>query len=223
MRFGRLPHDPVALAAAHKHVLGVSLPQTVLDRGAIPFQPGLDGNDIYGDCTCVSIANAIRARAVLNGFQANVSSTAAVTFFATCAGHPSDLVAVDGLVYLDVINRQASEGFPTGFDTLFGIPGTVDPSRASLADAIGRFGSVGVGVTLHQSDLAAFQAGAVWDDGSGDVAGGHVMLAWDYTGLGDTDTVRVATWGRLIRVTWRWLERAADEAHALDFPQETAA
>jgi len=49
------------------------------------------------------------------------------------------------------------------------------------------------------------------------------MLAWDYTGLGDTDTVRVATWGQLIRVTWRWLERATDEAHALDFPQETAA
>ena len=52
-------------------------------------------------------------------------------------------------------------------------------------------------------------------DAMGAVAGGHCIVAWDYGGLRDTDTVRVATWGQWQRVTWRWLLAALDEAWGL--------
>jgi hypothetical protein len=225
MRLGRLPHNAEALAAAPAHVFGASVPPPMMDRSAVPFAPGLDGNDEFSDCTCVSLANMIRARAALNGFQAYVDPAQVVDFFAACAGNPPDLAAVDGLIYLDVVNRQATTGFATGHDTLFGIPGTVGIDRTSIAVAMDRLGSVGLGVTLHQRDMLAFQSGAVWDteDAAGDVVGGHAVVAWDYTGLGDTDTVRIATWGVLISARWRWVEASIDEAHALAYPQEDRA
>lgn len=183
------------------------------------FQPGLDGNDVYGDCTVVSLANMIRARAALNGFQAYVDPQKVIDWFAAASGDPPDLAAVGGLDYLGVVNRQAALGFDTGHDLLFGVPGVVDTARTSLAAAMVRFGSVGIGVTLHESDIAAFQAGTTWDVTSGAVVGGHAVVGWDY----DADTVRFATWGTIARVSWNWLAAAIDEAHALDYPQEKGA
>ena len=224
MRLGRLAPNFAALAAAPAHDLGTEPPPTVLDRSAVPFRPGLDGNDIYGNCSTVSLANMIRAKAALGGYQAYVDPEAAVRFFAACAGNPPDLKAVDGMVYLDVINRQQAEGFNTGHDTLYGIPGTVGVDRASLAAGMVKFGTVGIGIVLHERDMAAFEAAQTWDtvQAAGDLVGGHACLVWDYTGLEDTDVVRIATWGTLFPATWRWVDAAIDEAHALAYPQEVA-
>lgn len=38
---------------------------------------------------------------------------------------------------------------------------------------------------------------------------------WDWTGIEDTDTVRLATWGMLQRATWRWVRSRMVECHAL--------
>ena len=72
MRYGRLPFVPADLAAAPVHTFGAGLAPTVLDRRSVKFTPGLYKNDIYSDCTVVSVANMILARAALNGFQAYI-------------------------------------------------------------------------------------------------------------------------------------------------------
>lgn len=64
------------------------------------------------------------------------------------------------------------------------------------------------------------KASPVWDveagRDDGTMVGGHLIVAWDYDGLTDDATVRVATWGKFQPATWRWLETRLNEAHALN-------
>ena len=64
----------------------------------------------------------------------------------------------------------------------------------------------------------------VWDAGldDGAIVGGHCIVAWDYAGLADDATVRVATWGQWQPATWRWLAARLDEAYALLWGRELA-
>lgn len=221
MRKGRLPHDPDVLAQAPVHLFGAVMPPPALDRTPVNFVPTLGGNDTYSNCTVVSLQNMILYRSALNGFQTYIDPAIALQFFADCAGNPADLLAVNGLVYLDVVNRQATHGFDTGHDLLFGIPGVVSLRRNSLALAMATLGGVELGITLHELDEENFSNGKPFDTAAdmGAVTGGHAIVGLDYTGLSDTDTVNVATWGRIVPATWRWLASALDEAHALSYVQ----
>jgi hypothetical protein len=224
MRLGKLAPIKDHLLAAPIHTFGASIAPAVLDRSTISFTPGLYNNDTLTDCTVVSIANMIGARAALNGYQAYIDPEKVIEFFAAAAGHPADLTTVEGLNYLDVINRQASLGFDTGHDRLFGIPGTIGLSRNDIALAMVRFGSVGLGVQLRQRDETEFGNG-LWDTSTqdGSTIGGHAVIAWDYTGLKDTDLVRIGTWGKWQYATWRWIEARRDEVHGTRWPQLEAA
>jgi hypothetical protein len=63
----------------------------------------------------------------------------------------------------------------------------------------------------------------VWDvvDGrdDGKLVGGHLIVAWDYTGLTDDAALRIATWGKFQPATWRWLQARLSEAQALIWRQ----
>lgn len=192
----------------------------MLDRSAIDFTPGLYQNDIYPDCTVVSIANMASARAAVNGYALYVDPTEVIDFFLAAAGDPSDPTKIDGLVYLDVINRQAAKGFFTGHDTLFGLPGTVGLTVPEIAAATNTLGSAGLGVVLFERDMDTFESG-IWDVGTNDGAmvGRHALITWDYTGLKDTDLVRLGTWGTWKHATWRWVKARIDEAHGTRWPQ----
>ena len=224
MRFGRLPHILENLAAAPVHTFGAKLAPAVLDRHAVKFTPGLYNNDIYSDCTVVSVANMILARSTLNGFTTYIDPTKVLQFFADMAGNPSDLLAVNGLVYLDVMNRVATHGFDTGHDVFYSFSGTVGITRLELASAMDQFGGVGLGVVLRTRDMIDIGQDvkdATSDDGA--VEGGHAAFGWDYTGLHDDDVVRIGTWGLWQKVTWRWIEARIEEAHGAKWPQLQAA
>jgi hypothetical protein len=231
VRLGRLPANPAALARQPEHKLGAMPVPMVLDRRSVSFTPGLYHNDTIGDCTVVSIANMIGACAALNGYQAYIDGDKVLQFFADAAGNPPDLAAVDGLVYLDVVNRQAQIGFDTGHDRIFGLPGTVGLTRMELAAGMNELGAIGIGVLLKAKDMATVQQNmassaplpldAGMDDGA--VIGGHAEILWDYTGLLDDDLVRTGTWGYWQTVTWRWVSARIEEAHGLRFPQLAAA
>jgi hypothetical protein len=64
---------------------------------------------------------------------------------------------------------------------------------------------------------------ALWDvqDGrdDGDVVGGHAVIAWDYSGLGGGDTVRLGTWGVWHQASWAWVATRLDEAYSLVWRQ----
>ena len=221
VRLGCLPHDPVAVAAAPRHKFGAVMPPAVLDRSLIDLQPGLYDNNTMPDCTAVALANYSRAVAAINGYQLALAAGKPLAFYAQCVGNPPNLAATDGAVMLDVLIRQSTQGFDIGPEKLFGQWGTVQKSRTNLALAMSRFGAAYLGVTLRDRDMQT--VGSVWDVATGrddgPVVGGHAIMSFDYTGLADTDRVRVGTWGLWQPTTWRWLEARLNEAYALVFRQ----
>jgi hypothetical protein len=222
MRLGRLPHSPAAVARAPAHLFGALAPLSELDRSAVEFRPNLYGNDTYPDCTAVALANAARAVTALEGWDLAVDGDAPLKFYGDVVGNPPDLALTHGAQLLTVLDHMSAQGFCVNDQTpLVGRYGTVRHDRASLALAMARFGGGYWGVTLRERDVQNVGQSAPWDvtADDGDVVGGHCVLAWDYTGLADDDTVRIATWGAWQPVTWRWVRSRLDEAWGLVFRQ----
>jgi len=227
LRLGRLPHDPAALARvpsfANQRLSGF-VPRPVVDRSEIAFAPGLYHNDRLPDCTAAGLANAARAVAALNGFELAIEPEKVPLFYAACIGCAPTFDAMEatlGAVVLDVLNHQAVHGFDALMQSpLVGLHAVLPHTRAAIANAIDHLGHAYLGVTLHQRDM---DGSAVWDVGDGradgEVVGGHVVVGWDYMGLADDATLRVCTWGRLQKATWRWLDARLSEAHALIWRQ----
>jgi hypothetical protein len=75
---------------------------------------------------------------------------------------------------------------------------------------------------LRERDMETFGSG-IWDvrggRDDGPVVGGHCVVGWDYTGLGDDDTVRIGTWGDWQPASWAWVAARLDEAHGLVYRQ----
>ncbi len=218
---GRIRHDPAALARVPSHRFGAVPPPPAIDRSAFAFVPGLYDNDTLPDCTAVALANAARGVAALNGYDLVLDGTKVPAFYGACVGKPADLAATGGAVMLDVLARQAAQGFDIGPQTLHGLYATINcQSRSALARGIARLGVGYWGVTMRERDM---ERAAVWDvqDGrdDGDVAGGHAVIAWDYTGLSDGDTLRIATWGRWQPATWGWVVARLDEAYGIVWRQ----
>ena len=226
MRLGRLPpHQPDVLAAAPSHKFGAAVPPVVLNRSHVSVPLGLYGNDTFPDCTAAGLANAAASIAALNGYQLVIDPAKVPAFFAGCLGipdTPADLERADGAVVVDVLNYMQTHGFDIGPQLLAGQWGTLGLDRPSLALGIARLGVGYWGVTLRERDEEAFASGAVWDvqDGRDDgaVVGGHLVVAFDYSGLQDGAVVRLATWGAWQPATWAWVAARLDEAHGLVLP-----
>jgi hypothetical protein len=187
----------------------------------VTFEPGLYRNDALPDCTAVALANAARGVAALNGFDLVLDQALVPAFYGACVGDPPDLAATDGAVMLHVLEVQAGLGFDIGPQVLNGLYGTIDGhSRSALASGMARLGVGYWGVTLRERDM---ERAAVWDVQSGrddgDVVGGHAVIAWDYSGLGDDDAVRIGTWGDWQTATWGWVAARLDEAYGLVWRQ----
>jgi hypothetical protein len=221
LAFGRLPHDQEAVAAAPKHVFGVALPPLVVDRSQIAFKPGLYRNDTLPDCTAVALANGARAVGYLNGFAVTVYDMAVPHFYSACIGNPPNLAETEGANMLDVLRFQASHGYVLATQELVGVFGVVPLERLSLAHSIARLGFGYWGLTLFQTDMEQFENRVPWTltPDRGAHIGGHAVLGWDYTGLGDNDTVRIGTWGGFQAASWAWLEDRLDEAYGVVWRQ----
>lgn len=231
MRLGRLPHDAGLLAAAPslmEHTFGALAPLERLDRSGVAFTPGLYRNDVLPDCTAVALANHAAAACALEGYALAIDPAKVPAFFAASIGESGApdavLAAAPGAVALDVLAFQSRNGLDLGLQVpAVGLWGTVEPAdRAALANGVARLGGGYWGVDLYEADMAM---PPVWDatGDPGDPVGGHMVLAWDYTGLSDTDTVRIATWGGWQPATWRWVRARLGEAFGLVWPSLAAA
>jgi len=222
MRLGREPHDPVAVAATPPHVFGSALAPAKVDRTACKVFPGLYNNDTYGDCTCVALTNYARCIAALNGFELTVDAHAPLKLYSNVLDNPPNLQATNGAVALDVLHYQEQNGFDIGPQMLVGRFGRVNLTRNDLALGIDRLGGGYWGVLLRAADMDAATGGSkFWDltPNDGAVEGGHMINAFDYTGLGDSDMVRVGTWAMWFYATWRWVLNRIEEAYAIAWRQ----
>lgn len=217
MRRGYIPSHPDALAAAPRHVFGTVAPPASVDRSGVDIVPNMYDNDNYGDCTCVSYANLARCVAKLNGTDLIVAPGAPLKAYGGVLGNPPNLIAADGAIPTNVLAWQGVNGFDIGPQMLVARSGIVSVNRAAMANAVDRFGGLWFGQMIHARDESTTDTWTTVGD-RGDVVGGHMMNAWDYTGLSDNDTVRVGTWARWQRVTWLWMEEAI-EAHGLVWRQ----
>jgi hypothetical protein len=218
---GRIRHDPMALARAPSHRFATVSPPLRLDRHAIAFAPELYANDVLPDCTAASLANAARGVAALNGYDLVVDPSCVPAFYSVCIGNPVNLAATDGAVMLDVLARQAAQGFDIGPQTLHGLHGTIDSQgRSALAHGMARLGVGYWGVILRERDM---ERAALWDirddRDDGDIVGGHAVIAWDYSGLADDATVRLGTWGSWQPATWAWVSARLEEAYCIVWRQ----
>jgi hypothetical protein len=217
VKFGRLPHNPRALAVAPKHLFGAVMPAPKLDLSKYDFEVGLWNNDTDPDCTAVSLANVAKGVASRCGYQLIIDPTKPLNFYGASIGAPpgTDLSTTDGANMLDVAHFQAANGYDIGPQLLVAIVGTVPLNRLALARSLQIMGGWW-GVRLYERDMENYLAGKPFptptpDDGK--QIGGHAIGGWDYTGLADTDTVRVMTWGGYVPAPWTWLEARLDEAH----------
>ncbi|MDE2469421.1 MAG: hypothetical protein KGL35_11910 [Bradyrhizobium sp.] len=221
--FGRLPHDPAAFLKTRPVPYRMMMPQ----MGAVKrpdWQPCLGHNDVWGTCSTTGLANAARMVEMATGGDLDLSDDLIAEAFAAWTGtayNDAAMRASAGAVLLDILNQQAAGGFNAGTPTpLVGLVGRIGTSRMLLARAIQTFHHAYIGVDLRQRDMEQV---AVWDIAAGrddgPVAGGHCVALYDFAGLGDADTVRIATWGTLMPATWSWVEARIMEAYALAWRQ----
>lgn len=227
MRLGALPTPFNRLQEATSFPTKASspFPPTVLDRSSLPFFPGLFENDIFPDCTAAALANSALAVSALQNIILPIEPASIPTFYASCvncAPVPSAIAATEGAVILDVLEKQLISGFDVGEQVrLAALHGTIQQSKTAFALHLAKFGCLYIGVNLYDSDMD----GGPWDLSrpSGSFIGGHALVLWDYLGLGDQETVRLATWGKLQTATWAWLFSRLTEAHGLFWRQLTPA
>lgn len=226
---GRLPHDPIRLAAVAPHLTTLAVPAR-LDRSRIDFAPGLYQNDILPDCTAVGLANSARAAAwVWAGTDIVVDPNRVRQLYAKAVKLPDDIVSLagsGGVQMLDLLEAASGAGVDFGEQTLL-VPTW---ERCDLSDQFNiahamLYGAAYLGVDLAGADMAA----RVWDkpyvpnvgDETPGSEGGHTIIAWDYEGLELGDLVRFGTWGEWKPGTWRWLLDRLDgqEAYCVKWRQ----
>jgi len=229
--FGRLPHDPVRLAKAPQLAkyssLAVANPPSRLDRSSVKAAFQMGDNDVDPDCTGAGYFNLAIMVAELMGYGLNVLPGSASKLYAQTVGiDPTNAAAIaasGGAMLMDLLTRQATQGASTGNDLLFGEPGVLPLTRNALANAMDRLGGAEIGVDFTDLDTQTLDDPAiVWDIQAGPYlpTEGHALVALDYTGLGDLDTVRLCSWGLdTYHATWRWIDSRSPERHGVCWRQ----
>lgn len=200
------------------------LPPARLDRSHINPAPLMLGNDITSDCTSAGIGNALRATSALGGYQTDVTDDNALMFYEESAGYRGTPETDRGAVETEVLSYALRHGYPTESGTYYPLWGSTDTGRNSIALLMASLGVAYLGVRLSTTDMdnvARYGSETVLglDNGVPGSAGGHCLLAWDYTGMRDTDTVTLLTWGMRIKSTWAWLDSRIMESHGMVWPQ----
>ena len=196
-----------------------------MSRGFSTFQPGLYDNDWAGDCTSVALFNCARGAALVQtGADIPVAPGAPLNFYAATVGVPPNRQAIqltDGTTMLATLDRAASVGVDFGQQVpLVPLAKAIDTdNRFALASAL-TLGPLylGVGLALADQEHTTWSTTTPGNQTKGSW-GGHALMAWDYEGLGDSDTVRLGTWGLWQNATWAWLHERLDEAYTLSWPQ----
>ena len=220
---GRKAHSPDAVAAAPRLRYGVDAPPpATLLRDGVNYQPQAWGNNEYPCCTAAGLLNgALASEALSTNGALNIAPLAWMPFYAACAGcaeTPAAIGASDGANMLDVLRRQGTFGFDIGTVALLtGDFGTVALDRTSIARAIVAMGWVYAGIEVFAADMNATGIWEAWANPGAD-EGGHCIVLWGYTGLGDGDCVIAASWGELVQIEWARWDQIAREAYCVLFP-----
>ena len=118
---------------------------------------------------------------------------------------------------LDVLKRQGTQGFDIGLPApLSGDFGTVALDRNSIARGIAALGWLYGGIEVFQADMDATAIWEAWSNPGADL-GGHCLVLWGWTGMGDRDCLIAGTWGSLVQIDWARWDQIARECYGVLF------
>jgi hypothetical protein len=219
---GRNPYRPEQLAQFsqwHTHRVALERAPDKLDRSHVLWKPRMRLNDELSNCTCAGLANNLEAAAMIEGWDIDIPDPKTKTLYGLSCGYDGTPATDNGGIEADVLLWAMQHGFDTGGQVAF-VPDTlvIDPQDLNgIRMATLRGGTAYLGVDLAPADL---QPG-VWDtvgrtgDSTPSSDLGHCLLSWDWTGVEDTDIVRLPTWNGHQPATWRWFKNRIREAHAV--------
>lgn len=172
-------------------------------------------NDQLGCCTRASSAHAIMLWTA-NGSGGMVTPTDHDVLVAYerdgyVPGNPAtDQGAEERQVSLDLIeNGMAGRKIEMTAPIFMGH--VDDDIVTRLKWAVQLYGGARLGVNLPRSAETMFDQGHDWDlSGDNTLDGGHDMRAVAY----DQNYVHAITWGGRVRLTWPWIKKFLEEAHA---------
>lgn len=211
-KLGRLPPSAEQRARAlpfKNYQTKPLLPAPKTCRNSDGAAIGVFGNDTYGNCTVVALANlrAIIAEKYMLGAPLTTTEKCVATYFRLSGGKDT------GLVEHDVLNA-GMQGLDLGGDTyMIATWVTVDlDDKETCKSLINLFGALYVGIALPLSA----QTQTVWTPTTGrDAApnswGGHAALIANYT---ETE-YGIITWGKEQLCDNDWEEEYVVEAHCL--------
>jgi hypothetical protein len=201
------------LPAFGKYTTELPAPPLVCKYSTALQQLGSMANTDIGDCTCAAVGHAIQVWTSLASSQVVLPDATIISLYSKFGYVPGDPNSDNGAAATDVLLYWYKN--PVAGHTLDGFASIRPGNRTSIRDAIYLFGICYLGVqlplTAQNGDwiLPAGQAlTGNWARGSW---GGHAIPACDY----DADTLTVISWGKLVKVSWNWLDAFCDEAYAL--------
>ena len=206
MRLGKaqVKHDKRTLKLA-KYMLALPSPPAKCDwTKGVPRWP-MYANDTLGDCTIAAAGHMEQLWANQGRPYYEPLSLGIVRVYNSLS--PND----EGCYELDVLNYWRKKGIP-GVDHKITAYASIKPSSiVNVKLAINLFGSVYSGLALPRSA----QNQKVWKVASYDSKpgswGGHAVPLVAY----DSKYVTCVTWGKLLKMTWGFWSRYADEAYGV--------
>jgi hypothetical protein len=167
------------------------------------------GNDRYCDCAIAAAAHAEMVWTSQTSKEFIPSESQVLDDYTGVSGFIKDDPATDaGAVELDVLNKWRKSGICGRI--IYAFIETELGNINQIKAGIFLFGSVYLGVKLPQSAMDAFKDGQDWTNTTDtNILGGHAILATGY----DADWVYIISWGKVIRVSWKWFTTYVDESY----------
>ena len=172
------------------------------------------GNDRYGDCGPVSVANSRRLTSfVLTGEERYPRLWDVLDLYQR-SGNPNFPAEDNGVIMQDMLSEVHKNGIAGDKAVAYAKVdvSSIDEIRAAIAI----FGCLLLGVNLE----AAQQDQRTWDSVDGDQPwGGHAVMAADYTSAPSGADIGFITWGQPMGMTDRFWSRQVEEAWVVIWPE----
>ena len=174
---------------------------------------GMLGNDTHGDCTFASIVHARMANAAFLGIAETFPSDTDVVnaYLSYTGGADAGAVEADLLKFWqnnDLFGSKLAAFAPTDHADL-------DELRSVIAS----YGLAYIGVQLPVTFQDQFVNNQPWDltgtPADNQIEGGHCIILVGY----NKDYAECITWGKVQKVSWRWLQSYMEESWALITPE----
>lgn len=221
-KLGRRPPKHAPALMLERSLTGVVPHPATADHFSEVADWGMYGNDQYGDCGPVSVANYVKlVTRYLTGAEVSVSQADVFDLYRR-SGNPNfdpttdaDDNGVDMQTMLEALTKGGIAGRkPVAFAKV----NVISPTEIQAAIAI--FGGVLFGVDLDVAQQTQTDAGGPWDYSPHSSAwGGHAIVAGRYTGALTGPDVSVVSWAEVLGTTDAFLAHQLEECWVVIFPE----